>query len=52
MSDAPGAPGVPSESDLVAERAREERFEHRLFIRQTTIVLVLVALLVIHAVLG
>jgi hypothetical protein len=52
MSDAPSIPGVPTEPDLVAERAHEERSERWLFIRQVAIVLVLVALLVIHALLG
>ena len=42
MSDAPTA-GVPTEADLEAERAREERSERWLFIRQVAIVLVLVA---------
>jgi hypothetical protein len=52
LSDVPSTPGVPSESDLLAESAREERFERWLFIRQVAVVLVLVALLVIHALLG
>jgi hypothetical protein len=52
MSDAPIIPGVPSEPDLAAERAHEERSGRWLFIRQVAIVLVLVAVLVIHALLG
>jgi hypothetical protein len=48
----PNIPGVGDESDLVAERAREERFEQWLFLRQVAIVLVLVALLVTHALFG
>jgi hypothetical protein len=46
------AAGVPTEPDLAAERAHEERSERWLFIRQVAIVLVLVALLLIHALLG
>ena len=52
MSDAPTIPGVPTEPDLAAERAREQRSERWLSIRQVAIVLVLVALPVIHALLG
>ncbi|HXB64921.1 MAG TPA: hypothetical protein VNV42_08635 [Solirubrobacteraceae bacterium] len=52
MSDAPSVPGAPTELDLAAERERERRFERWLFIRQVAIVFVLVALLVIHALLG
>jgi hypothetical protein len=52
VSDEPTIPGVPTEPDLAAERAREERSERWLFIRQVGIVLVLVALLVTHALLG
>jgi hypothetical protein len=52
MSEAPSIPGVPTEPDLADERAREERSERWLFIRQVAIVLMLVALLVIHALLG
>jgi hypothetical protein len=52
MSDAPTIPGVPTEPDLAADRAREERSERRLFIRQVAIVFALVTPLVIHALLG
>lgn len=52
MSDAPTIPGVPTEPDLADESAREERSERWLFIRQVAIVLVLVAPLVMHALLG
>jgi hypothetical protein len=52
MSDAPPIPGVPTGPDLAAERAREQLSERWLFIRQVAIVLALVALLVIHALLG
>jgi hypothetical protein len=52
MSDMPTIPGAPTEPDLAAESAREQRSERWLFARQVAIVLVLVALLVIHALLG
>jgi hypothetical protein len=42
----------PSEPDLAAELAREERSERRLLVRQVAIVFVLVALLATHALLG
>jgi hypothetical protein len=62
MSDAPHtpaapsvpsrpAPGLPADPDLAVELAREERSERWLLIRQVTIVIVLVALLVTQALL-
>jgi hypothetical protein len=47
----PDAAAVPPEPVLCAERALEERFERRLFLRQTALVLVLLALLLAHALL-
>jgi hypothetical protein len=52
VSDVPITNRVPTETELVAECAREERSERWLLARQVTIVLVLVALLVTHAMLG
>jgi hypothetical protein len=52
MSSASNTPAVPAEPDLLAEHSREERSERWLFIRQTAIILMLVALLVLHALLG
>jgi hypothetical protein len=44
--------GVPTAPELAAERAREQRAERWLFIRQVAIALVLIALLVTHALVG
>jgi hypothetical protein len=52
VSDPPSIDCVPAEAELVAELAREECSERRLLARQATILLVLVALLVVHAVLS
>jgi len=43
---------LPAQADLATELACEERSERWLFVRQVAIVLVLVALLVTHALLG
>jgi hypothetical protein len=51
-SAAPSASSLPAESELAVELAREERSERWLLVRQVAIVLVLVALLVTHALLG
>jgi hypothetical protein len=52
VNDTPNIPGVPTEPDVAAELAHEERSERRLFIRQVAIILLLVALLVTRALLG
>lgn len=52
LSVAPGSSGLPAEPDLAVELAHEERSERWLLARQVAIVLVLVALLVTHALLG
>ncbi len=52
MSDVPRSDIVPTDADLVAERAREERSERWLLARQVAIVLAIVALLVTHALVG
>jgi hypothetical protein len=44
--------GIPGNLDLAAERAREERSERWIFIRELAIVIVLVLLVVGHALLG
>jgi hypothetical protein len=51
-SGLPAENRLPAEADLAVELAREERSERWLLIRQVAIVLVLVALLVTHALLG
>src|ERR1700722_497218 len=52
MNDLPPILGVPSEPDLAAERAREERAERWLLLRQVAIIFVLVTLILAHALLG
>jgi hypothetical protein len=51
-SGLPAESCLPAESDLAVELACEERSERWLLVRQVAIVLVLVALLVTHALLG
>ncbi len=51
MSSAGSDDHLPSEAELDAERADEDRFERRLLIREVGIILVLVALVVTHALL-
>jgi hypothetical protein len=46
------SPGLPSEDELVAERAAEDRFERWLLVRQLAIIFVLVALIVTHGLLA
>lgn len=52
MNDLPPVLGIPSELDLVAERAREERAERWLLLRQVAIIFGLVTLILTHALLG
>lgn len=52
MSNTLNIHGVPTEPELVAELAHEARSERWLFIRQAAIILALIALLIIHALLG
>ena len=44
--------GLPSEDELVAERAAEVRYERWLLVRQLVIIFVLVALIVTHGLLA
>jgi hypothetical protein len=52
MNDLPPILGIPSELDLIAERACEQHAELWLLVRQVAIIFVLVTLILTHALLG